>query len=98
MQDLNSSILKERIKRCPSNDKEDILIRYNFHKISSYSNTKSTGTVLHDISRADIENKNILIIEDIYDGGTTMLEILNLLKEYKAASYKVVCLLHKKNV
>jgi len=54
MQDLNSSILKERIKRCPSNDKEDILIRYNFHKISSYSNTKSTGTVLHDITKEDI--------------------------------------------
>lgn len=51
-------------------------------QVSSYSGTESTGELIvkKDLDR-DIEGKNVLVVEDIIDTGTT----LSYLKEYLAS-------------
>ena len=41
--------------------------------------------------------RHILLVEDIYDTGTSMAHMLNKTLEFGAASVKVCVLLHKKN-
>lgn len=72
-------------------------INYEFIEISSYEGTESTGNIKlnKDISDS-IENKDVLIIEDIIDTGRT----LSYLKEYiltkKPNSLKICTLIDKR--
>ena len=70
--------------------------RYNFIKISSYSKTES-GDIKFElgISKDDISNKNIIIVEDIIDSGKSMKFINKYLKQYNPKSVKVASLLIK---
>ena len=45
-----------------------------------------------------MKGKNILIVEDIYDSGRTMLKLIEAMRSQGATSVKTCCLLHKKNV
>lgn len=69
----------------------------DFMAVSSYGNsTQSSGVVriLKDLD-SNIENKNILIIEDIIDTGYTLKYLISNLKSRKPADVSVCCLLDK---
>jgi len=75
----------------------DIDVRMDFMVISSYgSDTKSSGVVriIKDLDTY-IENKNVMIIEDIIDTGLTMSYLLSILQRRAPASLKVCTLLNK---
>ena len=64
---------------------------------SSYGiTTKTSGTVriLKDID-TDIENKHVIIVEDIIDSGLTLKYLKNNFEHRKAASVKLCAMLNK---
>ncbi len=72
-------------------------IQIDFMAVSSYgASTKSTGVVriLKDLD-ADIKDKNILIIEDIIDTGTTLKYLMGYLQSRGPKSIKICSLLDK---
>lgn len=69
----------------------------DFIKVSSYSGTESTGKISFKLDLSEnVENKNVVIVEDIVDTGRT----LNYLKEHinnkNPKSLKICTLLDKK--
>ena len=69
-----------------------------FMKVSSYGNEKESSgkiTIKQDI-RADIKDKNIIIVEDIIDTGLTMKFLKNYLLDKNPKSLKICTLLDKK--
>lgn len=69
----------------------------DFMVVSSYgTSTKSSGVVriIKDLER-DIENKDVLIIEDIVDTGLTLSYLMENLKSRNPKSVKVCSLLDK---
>lgn len=69
----------------------------DFMAVSSYGNSsKSSGVVriLKDLD-FEVENKHILIVEDIIDSGTTLSYLVDYLKGRKAESIEIACLLNK---
>jgi hypoxanthine phosphoribosyltransferase len=75
----------------------DLPLTVDFISVSSYGNEyHSSGVVrlVHDLSQS-IENKNVLIVEDIIDTGLTMSYLLANLKTRNPKSLKVVSLLNK---
>ena len=72
-------------------------VTMDFMSVSSYGNdTKSSGVVkmIKDLDES-IEGRDVVLIEDIMDSGRTLSYLVNLLKERKPASFKVVTLLDK---
>lgn len=71
----------------------------DFVKVSSYgvNQRETTGTINFklDISE-NIENKHVIIVEDIIDSGTTLDYLCNYLKQKNPKSLKVCVLLDKK--
>ncbi len=71
----------------------------DFFKLSSYGEQKiSSGKVklLKELN-ADINDRHIIIVEDIVDSGLSIDYIEKLIKSYNPASMKVVSLLTKPN-
>ena len=69
----------------------------DFMAVSSYgSSTESSGVVriLKDLDY-EIENKYVLIVEDIIDSGTTLSYLIDYLKGRKAKSIEIASLLNK---
>jgi hypoxanthine phosphoribosyltransferase len=69
----------------------------DFFKLSSYGDSKiSSGKVkmLKDLN-ADINDRHILLVEDIIDSGLSINYIQEIIKEHTPASVKVVSLLMK---
>lgn len=69
----------------------------DFMAVSSYgSSTESSGVVriLKDLD-FEIENKDVLIVEDIIDSGTTLSYLLDYLKRRNPSSINIACLLNK---
>ena len=72
-------------------------VTMDFMSVSSYGNdTKSSGVVMmiKDLDES-IEGRDVVLIEDIMDPGRTLSYLINILKERKPASFKVVTLLDK---
>ena len=71
----------------------------DFVKIRSYEDDSSTGTIKFrkDIS-ADIDDRHIIIVEDIIDSGFTINFLVNRLKEAGPKSVSVAAILYKKTV
>jgi hypoxanthine phosphoribosyltransferase len=68
----------------------------SFIKLASYEGTESTGNIQTLIGlNNQIENRDIVIIEDIVDTGNTVKKILDLVKDHKPASVKILTLLFK---
>ncbi|MGZ3865786.1 MAG: hypoxanthine phosphoribosyltransferase [Bacteroidia bacterium] len=68
----------------------------SFVKLSSYSGTTTTGDVIELIGLTEnIENRTVIIVEDIVDTGTTLVKLHNLLKARNAKEIKTVTLLFK---
>ncbi|HMS65575.1 MAG TPA: hypoxanthine phosphoribosyltransferase [Ignavibacteria bacterium] len=72
----------------------------DFLKLSSYGDDKiSSGevTMLKELN-CEIENRDIIIVEDIVDTGLSVKFIKNLIEVKKPSSVKFVTLLFKKNM
>ncbi|MBP6624875.1 MAG: hypoxanthine phosphoribosyltransferase [Chitinophagaceae bacterium] len=68
----------------------------SFIKLVSYKGTSSTGTVITSIGlEEDLNNKDIILIEDIVDTGKTMSEFIPTLMKQQPNSVKICTLLQK---
>jgi hypoxanthine phosphoribosyltransferase len=93
---LNGAFLftSEIIKRFPYNCEVDFL------KISSYVGTTSSGNVSLTTNsiKASLENRNIVVLEDIIDTGLTIKSLLNDLSTYSPKKISIATLLFKPDV
>jgi len=68
----------------------------SFVKLSSYNDFSSLGNVLELIGlNIDVENRDIVIVEDIVDTGLTMNTMVEKLKAKKAKTISICSLLFK---
>lgn len=69
----------------------------DFMAVSSYGNTTKTSGVVRILKDLDfqIENKHVLIVEDIVDSGVTLNYLIDYLNRRKPASIEIACLLNK---
>ena len=71
-------------------------IRFDFIEISSYSGTESTGVLkVNKDLKADIEGKDVLIVEDIIDTGRTLSYLRDYLLSKNPNSLKICTLVNK---
>jgi hypoxanthine phosphoribosyltransferase len=77
----------------------NIQVEVDFVKIRSYDGDSSTGTIKFrkDIS-ADIDDRDVIIVEDIIDSGFTINFLVNRLRESGPKSVAVATALYKKEV
>ena len=76
----------------------DLPMDIDFMVASSYSNsTETSGNVkiIKDIN-IDVENKVVIIVEDIIDTGLTMYNLKEIFKVRKCKEFKICTLLDKK--
>jgi hypoxanthine phosphoribosyltransferase len=68
-----------------------------FLRVSSYNGDQSSGVVriASDLD-VDIAGRDVLLVEDIVDTGTTLAYIMNMLKLRHPASLEICALLHKR--
>ncbi len=74
----------------------DLPLEYDLMSVSSYRNGTSPGEVriLKDLDRS-IAQRDILIVEDIVDTGTTLDHILRLIQARSPASIRICTLIDK---
>jgi len=74
-------------------------VAFDFMSIKSYYGSESSGQVkiVKDLEY-DISNKNVLIVEDIYDTGLTLLNLKKLLESRNPKSIEIFCMFIKKGV
>ena len=71
----------------------------DFLKISSYEGKKSTGQIIMSKSLdLDVENRSIIIVEDIIDSGMSIEFIHNYISDFKPKDISIVSLLAKKGI
>ena len=71
-------------------------VRFDFIEISSYSGTESTGVLkVNKDLKADIEGKDVLIVEDIIDTGRTLSYLKEYLLSKNPKSLKICTLVSK---
>ncbi len=76
----------------------DIPVQVDFVGVSSYgSSTSSSGNIrlTHEIE-TDVRNKDILIVEDIIDTGSTIVYLLDYLKSFGPESIRVCTFIDKR--
>lgn len=76
----------------------DSVVILDFMKASSYGNSReTTGNVELKINLStNIENKNVIIVEDIIDSGYTLNYLYDYLKKKNPKTLKICVLLDKK--
>jgi len=93
---LNGSFIftTEIVKRFPYNCEVD------FIKVSSYVGISSSGNVslIANSIKADLNNRYIIILEDIIDTGLTIKNLLNDLSKYSPKKISIATLLFKPEV
>ncbi len=75
-----------------------ISCEFEFVKISSYKgeiSAKHQPFIMLGVDVATVENKDVIIVEDIVDTGRTMEILVNYLKHRNPKSIKIACLFHK---
>ena len=71
-------------------------VGFDFIEISSYSGTESTGVLkVNKDLKADIEGKDVLIVEDIIDTGRTLSYLKDYLLSKNPKSLKICTLVNK---
>jgi hypoxanthine phosphoribosyltransferase len=74
----------------------DFPARISFVKLASYQGTSSSGSIKELIGwNEDINNKTIVVVEDIVDTGNTLERIVDELVIRKAAEIRIAALLYK---
>jgi len=89
---LNGAFLfaTELIKNIP------LSCEITFVRLSSYSQTESTGKIRQIIGLEEkIAERDVIIIEDIVDTGLTMTQLLAQIEDLKPRSIEIATLLHK---
>ena len=82
---------------CELAKKLTVPVTLDFMSVSSYGDgTKSSGVVklIKDLDES-IEGRDVVLVEDIMDSGRTLSYLVNMLKDRKPASFKVVTMLDK---
>ncbi len=81
---------------------ESSKVKFKIHYINAnsyYGATEPSGNVLVDLCRVipedNIKNKDILIVDDIYDRGNTLSEVVERLKKYNPKSLECCVLLNR---
>lgn len=77
---------------------KDSVVILDFMRASSYGNSKETSgnvELMIDLS-TNIENKNVIIVEDIIDSGYTLNYLYDYLKKKNPKTLKICVLLDKK--
>jgi len=75
----------------------DLKCSVDFMSVSSYGNRSVTSgavEITKDLSQ-DIENRHVIVVEDILDSGLTLNYLVNYLRVRKPASITLVTLLDK---
>ena len=74
-------------------------VREEEEKLSSYDGVESTGCVIPEglCDLKSLEGKNVLIVEDIIDTGTTLSEYKKQIEKYNPKSVKIAVLLDKQS-
>ena len=69
----------------------------DFMKLSSYGDAKVSSGDVTELKRIDanLEGRDVIVVEDIVDTGLSMQFIQNLLEQYNPATLRTVTLLHK---
>jgi len=69
----------------------------DFIKLSSYGDSKITSGVVRELKSidADIEGRDVVVVEDIVDTGLSMQYLVGRLQGYAPASIRTIALLHK---
>ncbi|MFB6278979.1 MAG: hypoxanthine phosphoribosyltransferase [Salinibacter sp.] len=75
----------------------DIDCEIDFIKLSSYGDAKVSSGEVHELKSvdADLEGRDVLIVEDIVDTGLSMEFMKDRLREHNPASLRAATLLHK---
>ncbi len=74
----------------------EFLSKISFLKVASYEGTNTTGKVKKLIGlNEDLENKTVVVLEDIIDSGITLEAIQAQLQEYKPKQVLLATLLFK---
>ncbi len=74
----------------------DLPVHCDFMRVSSYRGTESTGQVQLDLDLSQsIQDKHVLLVEDLIDTGTTLEFLLEHLGSKRPASIRVCALLYK---
>ena len=69
----------------------------DYVRVKSYEGTASTGTVkITGIDMKTVRGRDLILIEDIIDTGTTMSKLIPALQEFEPASVRVAALLEKR--
>ena len=74
-------------------------VTFDFMSIKSYYGSESSGQIkiIKDLEY-DIVNKNVLIVEDIYDTGVTLSSLKKLLESRNPKSIEIFCMFKKTEV
>jgi hypoxanthine phosphoribosyltransferase len=77
----------------------DLDLEIDFIRVASYgAGTKSSGTIqLLKEPSIDLTDKDVLLVEDIVDTGTTMAWLQEHFRQTKASSVKICSLIDKKD-
>lgn len=92
------SDLLDRIKQLNRMANASVPLLVDFIRLHSYENDCSTGNI--EVIGGDnlhcLQNKNVLVVEDIIDTGKTMAKMEELLAQFKPKTVKVCSLLVKR--
>ena len=72
---------------------DPLVVEYIFAK--SYAKTDRGGLTIGSLEYIDLENKHVLLVDDIFDSGNTLYSINQAILEKKPASVKSCVLLNK---
>ena len=78
----------------------EVPVEIDFMSVSSYGNGASSSGTVHvekDLE-VSVNQKHVIIVEDIVDTGLTLMNVHNILTGRGAASIRVATLLHKPGV
>lgn len=98
-----ATALADKIETILKNDiTESIKFSYfmNYIYITSYEGDHSTGQITIKAGAdilSQLKDQHVVLIEDIYDSGTSMNQFLKELEKYELKSVKTVVLFHKMN-
>lgn len=74
----------------------ELNVEYSFIQVASYSGVSSSGRIrVKSWIDEPIENRYVMLVEDILDTGLTLSYILDYLRRYRPADLKVVTLLRR---
>lgn len=76
--------------------KLDMPLRVGVIQTSSYRNGEQRGRlVVNSDMMPDIAGRDVLLVDDIFDTGNTLFEVLTMLDEFQPASVRSAVLMHK---